>query len=78
MLIWINPDQLDLSSPQSEFTTNERTFSSCVLLHRLIITGQDEEILRRRHQLGPALLARTYQIQKGLFNSHSQVRFSIR
>ena len=47
MLIWINPDQLDLSSPQSEFTTNERTFSSCVLLHRLIITGQDEEILRR-------------------------------
>ena len=53
-----------LSALQPKFTYNWNTFTNCVLLHCLIITGQDEEILRRRHQLDPALLARTCQYQK--------------
>ena len=55
MLILADP--LHLSALQTKFSYNGRTFTNCVLLHRLIITRQDEEILRRRHQLDPALLA---------------------
>ena len=68
-------DRLDLSALQPMFTYKERTFTGCVLLHRLIITRQDEEILRRKHQLDPALLARTCEYPKGLFASFSQVRY---
>ena len=68
-------DYLHLSALQPMFSYMERTFTNCVLLHRLIITGQDEEILRRRHQLDPSLLARTCQYPKGLFASFSQVRY---
>jgi len=60
----ITADHL-LSALQPNFTYKERTrtFTGCILLHRLIIAGQDEEILRRRHQLDPVLLARTCQFQ---------------
>ena len=70
-------DPLHLSAPQTKFTYNAITFTNCVLLHWLIIIGQDEEILRRRHQLDPALLARTCQYQSGSY-SFSKVRYTIR
>ena len=77
MLILADP--LHLSALQTKFSYNGRTFTNCVLLHRLIITRQDEEILRRRHQLDPALLARTFEYQSGSSSySWSQVRYTIR
>ena len=40
-----------LSSPQPEFEHDGLTFSNCLLLHRLLATGQEEVVLRRRKEL---------------------------
>lgn len=42
-----------LSTPQPEFDHDGHTFNGCLLLHRLLVTGQEEEVLRRRLELSP-------------------------
>ena len=54
-----------LSTRQHEFVHDGYTFKdyTCLLLHRLIATGQGEEmVLRRRHQLSPSLLSHTCRV----------------
>ena len=46
-----------LSTPQPEFDHDGHTFNDCLLLHRLLVTGQEEEVLRRRQELSPSLLS---------------------
>ena len=48
-----------LSSPQPDFKHNGLTFSGCLLLHRLIVTGQTDELVRRKQEIVPALLSHT-------------------
>ena len=52
-----------LSTPQPEFKDKDgRTWSKwrkCLLLHRLIIEGKGEEVLRRRQELNPSILEHT-------------------
>ena len=49
----------DLSSPEPDFEHDGWTFSGCLLLHRLIVTGQTDELVRRKREIVPALLSHT-------------------
>jgi len=52
--------QEPLSSLQPEFKQEGvGTFTNCLLLHRLLITGQEEEVLRRKQELSHSLLSHT-------------------
>ena len=42
-----NPKEEALSSPQPKFGHNGWTFEGCLLIHRLLVTGEEEEVLRR-------------------------------
>ena len=55
------PASLPLSLPQPEFQHDGHTFNGCLLLHRLLATGQGEEVLRRRQELSPSLLSHQYK-----------------
>ena len=56
--------ELPLSMAQPEFKHNSQTFSNCLLLHRLLVTGQmEEEILRRRQELSQSILSHTCKTQ---------------
>ena len=46
-----------LSSPQPEFHEGETTFSSCLGLDRLLITGREDEVLKSKEKLSPSLLS---------------------
>merc|ERR1712018_120122 len=49
-----------LSTPQPEFKHKGfYTWPKCLLLHRLIIEGKGEEVLRRRQELNPSILRHT-------------------
>ena len=59
-----------MSSPQPEFQHEvhkyatgglhiEETFSGCLLLHRLLIMGREDEVLKRKEELSPSLLSHT-------------------
>ena len=49
-----------LSTPQPEFKNDRGSnFKDCLLLHRLLIEGKDEEVLRRRQELSPSILKHT-------------------
>ena len=55
-----------LSSLQPKFKHEERTFVQCRLLHKLLVTGQEEELLMmRRQELSTSLLSKTCQYKKG-------------
>ena len=44
-----------LSAPQPEFETDQRTWSNCLLLHWLLIIGDEEQVLLREgsdYQIG--------------------------
>ena len=61
MIFWSDPEVLPLSSPQPDFKRDGggSTFSGCLLLHRLIVTGQTDELVRRKREIVPALLSHT-------------------
>ena len=40
-----------LSAPQPTFEYGRLTFSNCSLLHKLLITGQGEQVVSRRGEL---------------------------
>lgn len=35
-----------LSTPQPDFETDQRTWSNCLLLHQLLIEGDEEQVLK--------------------------------
>jgi len=55
-----------LSTPQPEFEHRGQTFYDCLLLHRLLIEGKGEEVLRRRQELSPSILKHTCQDNRGI------------
>ena len=48
-----------LSAPQPTFEHDDDTFSNCSLLHKLLITGQGEQVVSRRGELNRDLLSTT-------------------
>ena len=50
---------LPLSSPEPDFDHKGSTLSGCLLLHRLIVTCQTDELVRRKREIVPALLSHT-------------------
>ena len=52
-------DGLSLSAPQQDFKHNGRTFSNALLLHRLMITGHEEQVVNRRAEINRDLVKRT-------------------
>ena len=67
-LVCLFVSELPLSLPlpelqhevQDKYGSMEKaTFSGCLLLHRLLITGQEDEVLKRKEELSPSLLSHT-------------------
>jgi len=52
-----------LSAPQATFEHDDYTFSNCSLLHKLLITGQGEQVESRRGELDRYLLSTTCDIK---------------
>ena len=56
-------DELLLIAPQPTFKHDydgwTYTYSNCSLLHKLLITGQEEQVVSRRGELNGDLLSRT-------------------
>ena len=52
---------------QPEFKHNGQTFSNCLLLHRLLVTGgqEEEELLRTNQKLSSSILSHTCQYKEG-------------
>ena len=52
---------------QPEFKHNGQTFSNCLLLHRLLVTGgqEEEELLRTNQKLSSSTLSHTCQYKEG-------------
>ena len=69
------PQLEPLSAPQPTFQygVGDYMFSNCSLLHKLLITGQGEEVVSRRGELTRDLLSRTCEM-----DSISKVRCKIR
>ena len=53
-----------LASLQQKFTQNGTTFVKCSYLQKLIINGEDEEILRRRKEISRSLLLHACEYKK--------------
>ena len=53
------PQLEPLSAPQPTFKHRRLTFSNCSLLHKLLITGQGEQVVNRRGELNRDLLSTT-------------------
>ena len=54
------PQLEPLSAPQPTFEHGDYyTFSNCSLLHKLLITGQGEQVVSRRDELNRDLLSTT-------------------
>ena len=48
-----------LSAPQPTFEHDSYIFTNCSLLHKLLITGQEEQVVSRRGELDRDLLSTT-------------------
>ena len=66
-------DELLLSAPQPDFNQGLYTFSNALLLHRLLATGQGEQVVSRRGELNRELVKRTCT-----WNTFSKVRCIVR
>jgi len=53
-----------LSAPQATFEHDDYTFSNCSLLHKLLITGQGEQVVSRRGELNGDLLSSTCEVDR--------------
>ena len=60
-----------LSAPQATFEHDYKgvtfTFSNCSLLHKLLITGQGEQVVSRRGELNVDLLSTTCEFEDPIF-----------
>ena len=61
-----------LSTVQPEFKHNGQTFTNCLLLHRLLVTGGEEELLRTKQKLSSSILSHTCQYKEGS-DTHTKV-----
>ena len=61
-----------LFAPQATLKHDGYTFSNCFLLHKLLITGQGEQVVSRRGELNRDLLSSTCK-----FGPYSKVRCKI-
>ena len=52
-----------LWTPQPGFVHDGYYFKDCLLLHRLLIEGKGEEVLRRRQELSPSILKHICQFE---------------
>ena len=66
------PDERFLSSPEPKFTHGGWNFSNALKIHWLLITGNEEEVLRRRGGLTTRLLSTTCE-----YESRTNVRLSV-
>ena len=61
-------DALPLSAPQATFEHEDdlrlSTFSNCSLLHKLLITGQGEQVVSRKGELNGDLLSSTCEVDR--------------
>ena len=62
-----------LSAPQPTFEHGYFTLSNCSLLHKLLITGQGEQVVNRRGELNRDLLSTTCEY-KASYGTTSKVR----
>ena len=67
-----------LSSPQPDFKAKGYTFSGCLLLHRLVITGQTAELVRRKQEIEPSTLSHTCKWLMGDGFGWDKVRFKLK
>ena len=69
-----------LSSPQPDFKHDIYTFSGCLLLQRLVITGQTAELVRRKQEIEPSTLSHTCKWLTGSpgFPGWDKVRFKLK
>ena len=51
-----------LSAPQPTFEHDSYIFTNCSLLHKLLITGQKEQLVSRREELNRDLLSSTCEM----------------
>ena len=63
-----------LSAPQPTFDHGVLTFSNCSLLHKLLITGQGEQVVSRRGELNRDLLSSTCVYKDSIGRTVSKVR----
>ena len=56
-----------LELPVPDFKQDDETFSNCLLLHRLLVTGGEEELLRTK--LSSTILSRNCQYKDGSSSS---------
>ena len=75
-VIFVLADELPLSAPQPTFEHGGFTFSNCSLLHKLLITGQGEQVVSRRGELNRDLLSSTCEF-KFLSGMTTKVRCKI-
>ena len=68
-----------LSAPQATFEHGYYTFSNCSLLHKLLITGQEEQVVSRRGELDRDLLSTTceYKFPSGITLSKVRCRVGL-
>ena len=66
-----------LSAPQPTFKHGGYTFSNCSLLHKLLITGQGEQVVSRRRELNRDLLSSTCEIKRPSGYTLSKVRIRV-
>ena len=71
-----------LSAPQPTFKHDykgiTRTFSNCSLLHKLLITGQGEQVVSRRGELNRDLLSTTCEDPYGVTKVRCRVGLNCR
>ena len=70
-------DELLLSALQPWFQHDFCTFSNATLLHKLLITGQEEQVVSRRGELNRDLLSNTCEYETSGEETSSKVRCSV-
>ena len=68
-VIFLLSDELLLPAPQPTFKHDDfngitYTLSNCSLLHKLLITGQGEQVVSRRGELNGDLLSSTCEVDR--------------
>ena len=66
-----------LSAPQPTFEHDSDIFTNCSLLHKLLITGQGEQVVSRRGELNRDLLSSTCEIKRPSGYTLSKVRIRV-
>ena len=66
-----------LFAPQATLKHDGYTFSNCFLLHKLLITGQGEQVVSRRGELNRDLLSSTCEIKRPSGYTLSKVRIRV-